>query len=324
VLSVPTPTLAADHLSAHQPEDLVPSSMTLPSAVFEAAFDGCALPQALVCVDGTFRRVNPALAALLGYPVEDLTGLRYQDLTPSEDAPLDAEGTRRLAEREQARGSVEKRLLRRDGQPVWVRVSVTPVWQDDGTPWGGVASIEPLNPDLPSALSDGERAYWLALHDVLTGAANRLLLHDRISLALAACEREDGVVAVMFCDIDHFKEVNDSFGHQRGDHVLTAVVRRLQVTLRPDDTVARIGGDEFVVASHVDSAAHARALRDRVRHALAAPLEVPGDPAMTVGVSVGLAVARGDVDVSQVIAEADRDMYREKTRHRAPRVPMQG
>ena len=300
------------------------SSTTLPSTVFEAAFDGCALAQALVSVDGTLCRVNPALAALLGYPVEDLTGLRYQDLTPSEDAPLDAEGMRRLAEREEPQGSVEKRLLCRDGQPVWVRVSVTPVWQDDGTAWGGVACVEPLHPDPPSALTGGERAYWLALHDVLTGAANRMLLHDRISLALAACEREDGVVAVMFCDIDHFKDVNDTFGHQRGDQVLTAVVRRLQVTLRPDDTVARIGGDEFVVASHVDSAAHAYALCDRVRHALAAPFPVPGNPAMTVGVSVGLAVARGDVDVSQVIANADRDMYREKNRHRTRRVPMQG
>ena len=302
----------------------MPISPTLPAAVFETAFDGCALPQALVSADGTLCRVNPALADLLGYRVEDLTGLRYQEITPSEDAPLDAEGVRRLSEREQTHGCMDKRLLHRDGRAVWVRVSVTPVWQDDGTAWGGVACIEPLHPDLPSALTGGERPYWLALHDVLTGAANRLLLHDRISLALAACERGDGVVAVMFCDIDHFKAVNDTHGHERGDQVLTAVVRRLQVTLRPDDTVARIGGDEFVVACHVDSADHAEAMLHRVRAALTPPLQLPGDRTMAVGVSVGLAVARGDVDVSQVIAEADRAMYREKFRHRTPRVPLQG
>jgi diguanylate cyclase (GGDEF)-like protein/PAS domain S-box-containing protein len=311
----------------------VTTSPAPPPAVFETAFDGCALPQALVSSDGTLCRVNPALAALLGYSVDDLTGRRYQDLTPGEDAPLDAEGTRRLAEREQAQGSVEKRLLHRDGQAVWVRVSVTPVWQDDDTPWGGVACIEPLHPAFPSAAPGtaagsaagpaGERAYWLALHDVLTGAANRLLLQDRISLALAACQRGHGVVAVMFCDIDHFKDINDTFGHARGDQVLTAVVRRLQVTLRPDDTVARIGGDEFVVASHVDGPADADALLERVRTALAEPLGIPGDPDLTVGVSVGLAVARGNVDVTSLIADADRAMYVEKTRVRATRVPVQ-
>jgi diguanylate cyclase (GGDEF)-like protein/PAS domain S-box-containing protein len=316
----------------------VTTSPAPPPAVFETAFDGCALPQALVAPDGTMCRVNPAFARLLGYSVDDLTGRRYQDLTPGEDAPLDAEATRRLAEHEQSHGSVEKRLLHRDGQAVWVRVSVTPVWQDDGRPWGGVACIEPLHPAFPRGLPDlvpgtaagsgsdsaGEGAYWLALHDVLTGAANRLLLHDRISLALAACQRGHGVVAVMFCDIDHFKAINDTFGHARGDQVLTAVVRRLQVTLRPDDTVARIGGDEFVVASHLDGPADADALLKRVRAALAEPLGIPGEPDLLVGVSVGLAVGGGDdVDVTSLIADADRAMYEEKTRGRAGRVPVQ-
>jgi diguanylate cyclase (GGDEF)-like protein/PAS domain S-box-containing protein len=275
-------------------------------------------------------RVNAAFAELLGYGVEELTGRNYRDVTPSEDAPLDAEGTRRLAEREQPDGSVEKRYLHRDGRVVWVRVSVTPVWQSDGTLWGGVARVESLHlasADPTSAQGDGvgERGYWLALHDVLTGAANRLLLHDRIALALAACARGHGVVAVMFCDIDHFKAINDTFGHERGDQVLTALVRRLQVTLRPEDTVARIGGDEFVVCSHVDTTAHAHALHARVRAALARPLDLPLDPpqqcAMPVGVSVGLAIGHGEAEVSRLVAEADRAMYAEKTRRRVPRQP---
>lgn len=294
-----------------------------PAAALEAAFDACPVAQALVAPDGTIQRVNHALADLLGYSVADLTGRRYQDFTPAEDAALDVEGTRRLADREQSQGHVEKRLLHRDGRAIWVRVTVTPVWHADGTAWGAVSAVEPLQPDLPEvgAEASGERAYWLALHDVLTGAGNRLLLHDRIALALAACARGAGVVAVMFCDIDHFKEINDTYGHDRGDQVLTAVVRRLQVTLRPDDTIARLGGDEFVVASAVDDPADAQALLTRVRGALARPLAVRDDPAMPVGVSVGMAIAHGDVEVSEVIAEADRAMYAEKTRRRRVRLP---
>jgi diguanylate cyclase (GGDEF)-like protein/PAS domain S-box-containing protein len=256
----------------------------VPAAAYETAFDSSGVPQALVRVDGTFCRVNRALATLLGYQVEELTGRRYQDLTPAQDAPLDVEGTRRLCAREEAAGSMEKRLLHRDGHALWIRVSVTPIWEPDGAPWGGVAVVEPLHVGRSGArpeVEDGsERAYWLALHDALTGAGNRLLLHDRIALALAACVRDAGVVAVMFCDVDRFKEINDTFGHERGDQVLTAVVRRLQVTLRPDDTVARIGGDEFVAVAHVDSAEHARDLLGRVRTALAAPLDVPDDPGL--------------------------------------------
>lgn len=300
------------------------TSATPPWAAFEAAFTASATAQALVTLDGTLQRVNPAFARLLGYDVEQLVGRRYQDLTPIEDAPLDREGTRLLAERVLAEGSVEKRLLHRDGRAVWVRVAATPVWEADGTPWGGVACVEPLQshpdePVSPSFAGVGNGHHWLALHDVLTGAANRLLLHDRITQGLAACEREPGVVAVMFCDIDQFKAVNDTFGHQRGDQVLTAVVRRLQVTLRPDDTVARIGGDEFVVASQVDTAAHAHALHERVRAALARPLELPGDPSVPVGVSVGLAIGRGRCDIGALIAEADQAMYAEKEQRRMPR-----
>lgn len=307
------------------------TSTTPPPVAFETAFSASATAQALVTPDGTLQRVNRAFAELLGYGVEDLVGRRYQDLTPIEDAPLDVEGTRRLAEREQSDGSVEKRFLHRDGRAVWVRVCVTPVWQSDGSPWGGVARVEPLHagsaeapPELasgPGGSSARDRGYWLALHDVLTGAANRLLLYDRIALALAACARGAGVVAVMFCDIDHFKAINDTYGHARGDQVLTALVRRLQVTLRPDDTVARVGGDEFVIVGHVDTAAAARALHDRVREALARPLELPDDPAVLVGVSVGLAIGQGDAEASRLIADADRAMYAEKTRGRLPRQP---
>jgi diguanylate cyclase (GGDEF)-like protein/PAS domain S-box-containing protein len=301
----------------------VTTCATPPPAAFEAAFESCPVAQAVVDPDGTLQRVNAAFAALLGYRVDELTGRRYQDLTPSEDLALDEEATRRLRAGEESRGRLDKRLLHRNGTAVWVRVSATPLWDTEGRSLGGVATVEPLHPEPPgngSGAVDG-RAYWLTLHDVLTGAANRLLLHDRIALALAACARGSGVVALLFCDIDSFKQINDTFGHERGDQVLTAVVRRLQVTVRPDDTVARLGGDELVVVSHVDDAGAGHALQHRVRDALARPLQLPAGRTMDVGVSVGLAVGDAARDGTELLAEADRAMYGEKNRRRLPRLP---
>jgi diguanylate cyclase (GGDEF)-like protein len=214
----------------------------------------------------------------------------------------------------------------RDGRALWVRVSVTAVQHPDGSLWGGVARVEPLVPTDPTAASppvagrgSGSAGFWSALHDPLTGAANRLLLTDRITLALAATERNGGQVAVLFCDLDDFKAVNDTFGHERGDQVLTAVVRRLQTTLRPDDTVARLGGDELVVAAHVNTPEHAHDLLHRVRAALDQPLGLPADPELTVGVSAGLAVGGPGSHASQLIADADQAMYAEKNRRRTRR-----
>ena len=284
-----------------------------------AAFDAAPVAMALVDPEtGQFLRANLALENLLGYSGAELERLSYRDITPAQDLPLDEEATRRLLAGNEIAGSVEKRLRHRDGRLIWVRVSASVVRRPEGTPWVGVATVEPL---AQSQRVD-PRLEWLALHDPLTGAANRALLRDRIEHELHACERDGGAVAVLFCDVDDFKAVNDTHGHGCGDAVLVAIARRLEAAVRGEDTVARLGGDEFVVVGHVADDAHAASLRDRATEALAQPLELTDGGPVRVGVSVGLEVARPGAGVDTVLQRADAQMYAVKHGRRHGEGPL--
>jgi diguanylate cyclase (GGDEF)-like protein len=154
-----------------------------------------------------------------------------------------------------------------------------------------------------------ERMRYDALHDALTGLANRILLSDRLEHALARAAREASQTGVLFVDLDNFKEVNDVYGHAAGDAALAELGRRLRSALRPADTVARIGGDEFVaVCEDVDEAA-AQSLAERLQEAIAEPFEL-GDRRHALRASVG--VALGDDDPEGLLARADAAVYRAK------------
>jgi len=160
-----------------------------------------------------------------------------------------------------------------------------------------------------------------ATHDPLTGLPNRTLLIDRLDAALARSRRHRTGVAVLFCDIDHFKVVNDSLGHSFGDRVLLEVARRLQEQLRPGDTVSRFGGDEFVIlcedTSDTDDAVR---IAQRVDDAMAQPFLLEDDNEVFVGLSVGIAMAdrssSGHDDPEALIRDADAAMYKAKERGR--------
>ena len=164
-----------------------------------------------------------------------------------------------------------------------------------------------------------------ALHDPLTGLPNRGLLVDRVEQGLASTARTGLPLAVLFCDLDGFKTVNDEHGHPAGDVVLRETARRLQAVLRPADTVGRLGGDEFVaICPGVPGEAAAAALAARVVAAVGAPVVVgcgaDGPVEVRVGVSVGIALSTGEDVADAVLARADEAMYRVKReRHAAAR-----
>jgi diguanylate cyclase (GGDEF)-like protein len=154
-----------------------------------------------------------------------------------------------------------------------------------------------------------------ALHDTLTGLPNRALFLDRLGLALRRTERRSGSVAVLFCDLDRFKVVNDSLGHDAGDRLLVDVAKRIVTALRPADTVARFGGDEFTIlcediAGEIEAATIAQRIVDVFRDPF-----VLEDGEVFLATSLGIAIARGTDDRAEdLIRDADAAMYRAKER----------
>lgn len=154
-----------------------------------------------------------------------------------------------------------------------------------------------------------------ALHDPLTGLANRSLFNDRVDLAMKRLARRDDIVALMFLDLDRFKPVNDELGHAAGDRVLREIAARLGAAVRPNDTVARLGGDEFAVLVE-DLAEHSAAvdLAERLCEVVRRPIDLPGGP-VSVGVSIGVAFAQGKgSDGATLLHNADLAMYSAKER----------
>jgi diguanylate cyclase (GGDEF)-like protein len=189
----------------------------------------------------------------------------------------------------------------------FVTVSARPV--SGGTVEGALVVLH----DTTEEWIEQQRLTHYALHDPLTNLANRYLLLEELRRMLQGLVRRGGAVALVFIDLDHFKRINDEYGHDVGDEALTAVARRLVGAVRGDDVVARLGGDEFVIA-HVspDRQPDGDLMVSRVRKVLSAPFRLRGQ-AFDVGASIGwVSTDSADVGPDELLARADRAMYRHK------------
>jgi diguanylate cyclase (GGDEF)-like protein/PAS domain S-box-containing protein len=185
---------------------------------------------------------------------------------------------------------------------------------------GELHHISAVLRDISERKSFERRLRHEATHDALTALPNRTLMLDRLGTAMDRCRRHGGGIALLFCDLDHFKVVNDSLGHSRGDLVLAEVARRLQHQLRPGDTVARFGGDEFVILGEgCATIEDAVSIASRVHHAMDEAFVLDGvdvHVGVSIGISLAAPVAGSMPDPEMLLRDADAAMYRAKERGR--------
>jgi diguanylate cyclase (GGDEF)-like protein/PAS domain S-box-containing protein len=275
---------------------------------FRTAFEQAPIGMALVSLDGRYLRVNHSLCRITGYSEQELLASTFQDITHPEDLQADLELNRRLLAGEANAFQIEKRYVTASGGTVWARLSVSLFRNSAGEPAHFICQME----DVTERKAAEQRLMHQALHDPLTGLHNRILFMDRLVHALARSERFMSPVAVLFVDLDYFKEVNDAYGHRVGDDTLVAVSRKLESAVRPADTVARLGGDEFaVLCEDMTSEKDAVVVAQRLCAALQEPVRIDGRT-IKVTASIGIAFAQEGDDPDSLLKNADAAMYKVK------------
>lgn len=256
---------------------------------------------------------SPGWKAMLGYLESELTAEpdEWFSRIHAEELALVQEQTRALRSRKSAKMECDYRVLHKKGFYVWVHVTALALWDEEGEAYRIVGSQR----DISSRKANEEKLYFEAVHDPLTQLANRNLLLDRLQSAMKRSRRDPSQqFAVLFVDLDYFKVINDTLGHLAGDQLLQAVGKRMRETVRELDTVARFGGDEFVVLLDlVKDPAEASRLAHRILERIRRPFEISGREAQ-IDASIGITLnEKGHADPVSVLRDADVAMYRAKT-----------
>lgn len=263
-----------------------------------------------VDLGGKLIHVNRQLADMLGYGKGELIGKTVREISHSDDAEAASELLAQLYQREIKAFRLEKRYLRKDGKVVWVRINTVMKWSDEGEPLHNISVVE----DISESKTAEARIEHLATHDSLTSLPNRAMFGEILNRRLTeAAGAQRDLCALLFIDLDRFKSINDSLGHQTGDSVLKAVTNRITSGVRSSDRVARFGGDEFVVLlGDIKDAGQASAIAEQILRSLQLPVKVSGRE-LRVTASIGVAVYPDDGDDPQaLLRHADMAMYAAK------------
>ena len=278
--------------------------LVLSDNVFENSIEGIVITDA----DGVIQRINPAFSDITGYGEEEVMGQNPRILkSDRHEDEFFAEMWRALVEKGQWQGEIWNR--RKDGEiyPEWLTITSIRDAQGNTVNYVGVFH------DMTEIKLHEEQLRYQAHHDALTGLPNRVLFHDRLGVAMAHARRDENKVAVLFLDLDNFKRINDSLGHTVGDLLLKEVAVRLVHCLREIDSVARYGGDEFIVLFEgVEQEEDVLLAAKRIIEGLAPVVSLQGED-FYLTVSLGIAFYPEDgLDQDALIKNADTAMYRAK------------
>ncbi|MBT9494637.1 MAG: EAL domain-containing protein [Paucibacter sp.] len=283
---------------------LAEARLRLTANVFTHASEGIAIADA----QGKLLDVNEAFARITGFSRQELLGQDYRIFSASNDGPLSIEACwQALQETGHCQGEISGQ--RRDGVGFAALLTVSAITEDSGQ----VQSYVALLADITPLRAQTKRLEHVAHYDAMTDLPNRLLLSDRLRQAMANSLRHEHSLAVLYLDLDGFKAVNDKHGHAVGDQLLITVSQRMKSVLREVDTLARIGGDEFVlVLVDVHQMGELNTLIERILKACSDPVSF-GGRVMQVSASIGVTLfPQDDVDADQLMRHADRAMYEAK------------
>lgn len=288
---------------------LMPNRHDEDAVRLRAAFEHAPMCVAVLTPDGRILNINPAGCALFTRDAAALVGSSFDDLVHVDDRRLFLDVVSGHVNRNRR---FELRLTRPDGAVLWALTAATVVPGPAGTTDHTIVMLV----DITDRREAEHLLAHSATHDPLTGLLNRSAFTVALDRAIAR-RCDPGSTALLFCDLDGFKKVNDTLGHAAGDIVLIDVARRLEITTREADSIARFGGDEFVLlCEDLTSPENAVTIAERIVAAIEEPFDVNGR-AVHIGVSVGVAIADGAISSDALLRSSDAAVYRAKERGRA-------
>jgi diguanylate cyclase (GGDEF)-like protein/PAS domain S-box-containing protein len=277
------------------------------AAVFESTAEGILItdPEANIVA------VNPAFTAILGYHEDEVRGQNPRIYrSDHHDEEFYRTMWNHIMEWGQWQGEIWNRRKNGEAFPVWETISAV------RNPSGSIIHFVAVFSDISRIKETEEELLHMANHDPLTNLPNRLLLNERLDHVLKVARREGLPTALLFLDLDHFKEINDSLGHAAGDALLCEVAEIFRYELREVDTVARVSGDEFVIVLENTQIGNAAKIAKKLHRALDTPLSV-GEHEVSVNTSIGIAMApRDGDDAATLLKNADAALYHAKERGR--------
>jgi diguanylate cyclase (GGDEF)-like protein/PAS domain S-box-containing protein len=288
----------------HLQEDALRDSEMRNRRVLEMANEGYALFDAET---GELLDVNPAMCDLLGYSRDDILRLAPEDVLPDDAITKLREEQKRWGNMPHHR--FELGLRRADGERITAEISLSSIADQDGR----VSSIFALVSDITARKLNEERVLYLAFYDTLTALPNRFLFAEHMEQALRQRQRRGDLLALLFIDLDDFKRINDTLGHDAGDELLRIVAKRLLSCVRASDTVSRQGGDEFMVMlDNLSDTSAAAQVAEKMLAALAEPVELE-DGVVRINASIGIAVCpEHGSNMATLRRHADIAMYQAK------------
>ncbi len=279
-----------------------------------AIFDNEAVGICIVSRAGLYLQCNRKWEEMLGYAADELLQRFVLDVTHPGDLDRVRIELDRLLNQESASLRLEKRFRRKDGRDFfWGDFSISPLYDPEGRLDAFVGMVV----DIDERKRAEQEVLQLAYYDPLTRLPNRTLFHEHLHLALARSDRQNHQTALLFLDLDRFKDINDTLGHDRGDILLRDIGRRLKECVRESDTLARLGGDEFVLLlTPVESDREVVAVAQKILKVMAAPLDLAGKE-IFISASIGVVLYPGDGgDCDTLLKHADMAMYAAKARGR--------